>query len=184
MLPTIVILVVLGLLVLWAIGIFNSLTRKRITANGAWSDIDVQLKRRYNLIPNLVETVKGYAKHEQETLENVIKARQQAIDVSGVQNQAAAENMLTGALRQLFALSESYPDLKANTNFMQLQEELTSTENKIGFSRQHYNKTAAQYNEAIAVFPNNMLAGMFNFKIMDFFELDDEAQREAPKVSF
>jgi len=184
MIPTIVVLAVIGVLFLWAIGIYNKLTRKRITANGAWSDIDVQLKRRYNLIPNLVETVKGYAKHEQETLENVIKARQTAIDASGVQGQAMAENMLTGALRQMFALSESYPDLKANQNFMQLQEELTSTENKIGFSRQHYNKTTAQYNEAIAVFPNNVLAGMFNFNVMDFFELDDEAQREAPKVSF
>jgi len=184
MIPTIVVLALIGVLFLWAIGIYNKLTRKRITANGAWSDIDVQLKRRYNLIPNLVETVKGYAKHEQETLENVIKARQTAIDASGVQGQAMAENMLTGALRQMFALSESYPDLKANQNFMQLQEELTSTENKIGFSRQHYNKTTAQYNEAIAVFPNNVLAGMFSFNVMDFFELDDDAQREAPKVSF
>ncbi len=184
MVPTLVALGIVGVLVIWVIAIFNKLTRSRITANGAWSDIDVQLKRRYNLIPNLVETVKGYATHEKETLESVIKARQQAIDASGVQQQAQAENMLTGALRQLFALSESYPDLKANQNFLQLQEELTSTENKIGFSRQHYNKTAAQYNEAIAVFPNNVLAGMFSFNVMDFFELDDEAQREAPKVQF
>ena len=184
MIPTLVALGVIGVLAIWVIAIFNRLTRSRITANGAWSDIDVQLKRRYNLIPNLVETVKGYAKHEKETLESVIKARQQAIDASGIQQQAQAENMLTGALRQLFALSESYPDLKANTNFLQLQEELTSTENKIGFSRQHYNRTAAQYNEAIAVFPNNVIAGMFNFGEMDFFELDDDAQREAPQVSF
>ncbi len=184
MIPTLVALGVIGVLAIWVIAIFNRLTRRRITANGAWSDIDVQLKRRYNLIPNLVETVKGYAKHEKETLESVIKARQQAIDASGIQQQAQAENMLTGALRQLFALSESYPDLKANQNFLQLQEELTSTENKIGFSRQHYNKTAAQYNEAIAVFPNNVIAGMFSFGEMDFFELDDEAQREAPQVSF
>ena len=184
MIPTLVALGVIGVLAIWVIAIFNRLTRSRITANGAWSDIDVQLKRRYNLIPNLVETVKGYAKHEKETLESVIKARQQAIDASGVQQQAQAENMLTGALRQLFALSESYPDLKANTNFLQLQEELTSTENKIGFSRQHYNSTAAQYNESIAVFPNNVIAGMFSFGDMDFFELDDDAQREAPQVSF
>ncbi len=182
--PMLVILGIVVVLAIWVISIFNRLTRGRITANGAWSDIDVQLKRRYNLIPNLVETVKGYAKHEKETLESVIKARQQAIDASGIQQQAQAENMLTGALRQLFALSESYPDLKANTNFLQLQEELTSTENKIGFSRQHYNRTAAQYNEAIAVFPNNVIAGMFNFGEMDFFELDDDAQREAPQVSF
>ena len=182
--PMLVVLGVLVVLAIWVIGIFNKLTRRRIAANGAWSDIDVQLKRRYNLIPNLVETVKGYATHEKDTLESVIKARQTAIDASGVQQQAQAENMLTGALRQLFALSESYPDLKANQNFMQLQEELTSTENKIGFSRQHYNNTAGQYNTAIAVFPNNVIAGMFNFGEMDFFELDDEAQREAPKVSF
>ena len=184
MIPMLVILGIVVVLAIWVISIFNRLTRRRITANGAWSDIDVQLKRRYNLIPNLVETVKGYATHEKETLESVIKARQTAIDASGVQQQAQAENMLTGTLRQLFALSESYPDLKANQNFMQLQEELTSTENKIGFSRQHYNNTAAQYNQAIAVLPNNVIARMFNFGEMDFFELDDDAQREAPKVSF
>ena len=144
----------------------------------------MQLKRRYNLIPNLVETVKGYASHERVTLESVIKARQTAIDVSGMANQAQAENMLSGALRQLFALSERYPDLKANQNFAQLQEELSSTENKIGFSRQHYNRSAGQYNEAIAVFPANMIAGMFNFDRKDFFELEDTGQREAPKVEF
>ncbi len=184
MIGTLIVLGVLAVLAIWAIGIYNGLKRKQITGNGAWADIDVQLKRRYNLIPNLVETVKGYASHERETLESVIKARQQAIDVSGIRDQAQAENMLSGALRQLFALSERYPDLKANQNFMQLQEELASTENKIGFSRQHYNRSAAQYNEAIALFPANMIAGMFNFKDLDYFELDDEAQREAPKVAF
>ncbi len=179
--------IILGLVVvaaLYVVVIYNGLIRKRVAANGAWSDIDVQLKRRYNLIPNLVETVKGYASHERETLESVIKARQTAIDVSGIANQAQAENMLSGALRQLFALSERYPDLKANQNFMQLQEELSSTENKIGFSRQHYNRSAGQYNEAIAVFPANMIAGMFNFDRKDFFELDDTAQREVPQVKF
>ena len=184
---TIPVLIVLGLLVIiafWAIGIYNGLKRKQIAGNQAWADIDVQLKRRYNLIPNLVETVKGYASHERETFEAVTKARQQAIDVSGVAPQAQAENMLTGALRQLFALAESYPDLKANQNFMQLQEELSSTENKIGFARQHYNRSAAQYNEAMAVFPANVVAGMFSFQSMEFFELEDEAQREAPKVQF
>ncbi len=184
MIPSLVILVVLVVVAIFVIGIYNGLVRKRVAANGAWSDIDVQLKRRYNLIPNLVETVKGYASHERETLESVIKARQTAIDVSGIANQAQAENMLSGALRQLFALSERYPDLKANQNFMQLQEELASTENKIGFSRQHYNRSAGQYNEAIAVFPANMIAGMFNFDRKDFFELDDTAQREVPKVEF
>ncbi len=185
MIPSIIILGVLAVLAIWVIAMYNGLVRKRIGAKTAWSDIDVQLKRRYDLIPNLVESVKGYASHEKETLEAVIKARQQAIDISGgVAAQAQAENMLTGALRQLFALSESYPDLKANQNFMQLQEELTSTENKIGFSRQHYNRSAGQYNEGIAVFPANMIAGMFNFQVMEFFELEEEAQREAPKVKF
>ena len=184
MIPTLIILGVLVVVAIFAIGIYTGLVRKRVAANGAWSDIDVQLKRRYNLIPNLVETVKGYASHERETLESVIKARQTAIDVSGIPQQAQAENMLSGALRQLFALSERYPDLKANQNFMQLQEELASTENKIGFSRQHYNRSAAQYNTAREVFPANMFAAMFNSKGMDFFELEDTAQREAPKVSF
>ena len=184
MIPSLVILGVLVVVALYVVVIYNGLIRKRVAANGAWSDIDVQLKRRYNLIPNLVETVKGYASHERETLESVIKARQTAIDVSGIANQAQAENMLSGALRQLFALSERYPDLKANQNFMQLQEELASTENKIGFSRQHYNRSAGQYNEAIAVFPANLIAGMFNFDRKDFFELDDTAQREVPKVEF
>ena len=184
MTATLIMVGVLVVVAIFVIGLYNGLVRKRVAANGAWADIDVQLKRRYNLIPNLVETVKGYASHERETLESVIKARQTAIDVSGIANQAQAENMLSGALRQLFALSERYPDLKANQNFMQLQEELASTENKIGFSRQHYNRSAGQYNEAIAVFPANMIAGMFNFDRKDFFELEDTAQREAPKVEF
>ena len=185
MLGTIIVLAVLGIVVIWVIAMYNGLIRKRVAGNAAWADIDVQLKRRYDLIPNLVETVKGYAGHEKDTLESVIKARQTAIDISGgVAEQAQAENMLSGALRQLFALSESYPDLKANQNFMQLQEELTSTENKIGFARQHYNRSAGQYNEAIAVFPANMIAGMFNFATMEFFELEDQAQREAPQVKF
>ena len=184
MIPIQILFGVVVILGLWLIAIYNGIKRKQIGADQSWSDIDVQLKRRYNLIPNLVETVKGYATHERETLEGVTKARQQAIDVSGVRDQAQAENMLTGALRQLFALSESYPDLKANTNFIHLQEELTGTENKIGFARQHYNRSAAQYNEAIAVFPANMVAGMFNFTTMDYFELEEEAQREVPKVKF
>ncbi len=184
MIPTLIVLGVLGAAAIFVIGVYNGLQRKRIAANASWADIDVQLKRRYNLIPNLVETVKGYATHERETFESVTKARQQAIDVSGVAQQAQAENMLTGALRQLFALAESYPDLKANQNFMQLQEELSSTENKIGFARQHYNRSAAQYNEAMAVFPANVVAGMFSFQSLEFFELEDEAQREAPKVQF
>ena len=184
MVTTLIILGVLVVAAIFVIGLYNGLVRKKAAADGAWSDIDVQLKRRYNLIPNLVETVKGYASHERETLESVIKARQTAIDVSGIAGQAQAENMLSGALRQLFALSERYPELKANQNFMQLQEELASTENKIGFARQHYNRSAVQYNTAIEVFPANMIAGRFNFDKMEYFELEDTAQRETPKVSF
>jgi len=175
----VVVVVVLGL-----IAIYNSLVQKRIRCQEAWSQIDVQLKRRYDLIPNLVETVKGYAAHEKETLERVIQARNQAISAQGVQQQAEAENMLTGALRQLFALSEAYPDLKANQNFAQLQEELTSTENKIAFSRQHYNDSAAVYNTAREKFPNNMIAGMFGFQKRDYFEIEEPTHREAPKVEF
>jgi len=181
--------IVLGIIVLLAIaviGIYNSLVQKRIRCREGWSQIDVQLKRRYDLIPNLVETVKGYAAHEKETLERVIQARNAAIAVGGddVKGQAQAENFLTGALRQIFALSESYPDLKANQNFMQLQEELTSTENRIAFARQHYNDTAAIYNTGREKFPNNVIAGMFKFQARDYFELEEPAEREVPQVKF
>src|SRR5688572_24302444 len=171
-------------LIFMVIGIYNGLQRKRIGAQTAWSDVDVQLKRRYDLIPNLVNTVKGYASHEKGTLEAVISARQRAIDAKSIGEQAQAENMLTQTLGRLFALAEAYPNLKANENFMHLQEELTSTENKVGFARQHYNRSVSQYNEGLAVFPANMIAGMFNFQRMDFFELEDAVQREAPKVAF
>ncbi len=179
--------VVLGLALVVAfivIGIYNRLIRLRVRTEDAWSSIDVQLKRRYDLIPNLVETVKGYAKHERETLDAVIKARQAGIDAGTVAEQAQAENMITGALRQLFALSEAYPDLKANTNFAQLQEELSSTENKIAFSRQHYNDTISRYNATLQTFPTNIVGNSFGFERRDFFEMEDDAQREAPQVSF
>ena len=179
-----IVIVALVLIVVGLIAIYNGLIRKRIRCQEAWSQIDVQLKRRYDLIPNLVETVKGYAAHEKETLERVIQARSQAVAAKGVKQQAEAENFLTGALRQLFALSESYPNLKANENFAQLQEELTSTENKIAFARQHYNDSAAVYNTARLKFPNNMVANMFGFKEQDFFELEEPEAREAPKVQF
>ncbi len=182
--PWIIALGVLLFLALGAIYLYNGLVTRRVRCREAWSQIDVQLKRRYDLIPNLVETVKGYAAHEKETLERVIQARNQAIGAQGVAEQAQAENMLTGALRQLFALSESYPQLKANENFAQLQEELTSTENKIAFSRQHYNDSAAVYNMACQKFPSNVIAGMFGFKMQEYFELEEEEQREAPKVEF
>ena len=178
--------IVLGIIVLLAIvviSIYNSLVQKRIRCREGWSQIDVQLKRRYDLIPNLVETVKGYAAHERETLERVIQARNAAIAVGGddVKGQAQAENFLTGALRQIFALSESYPDLKANQNFMQLQEELTSTENRIAFARQHYNDQVMGYNTAIRQIPRNIVASVGGFIRESFFEIE-EKDREVPKV--
>ena len=181
-----VIIAIVVVLLLLVISVYNSLVKKRIRCREAWSQIDVQLKRRYDLIPNLVETVKGYAAHERETLERVIQARTAAVAVppGDVKGQAQAENFLTGALRQLFALSESYPNLKANENFMQLQEELTSTENRIAFARQHYNDSAAVYNTAREKFPNTLIAGMFNFQAQDYFELEEPAERETPKVKF
>jgi len=179
--------IILGIAVLLAIfivAIYNGLVQKRIRCEEAWSQVDVQLKRRYDLIPNLVETVKGYAAHEKQTLENVVKARNQAIAASGVKQQAEAENMLSGALRQLFALSEAYPNLKANENFAQLQEELSSTENRIAFARQHYNDSAAVYNTAREKFPSNLIAGMFHFQRRDYFELEEPEAKQAPKVKF
>lgn len=185
----IVLLVIIGALVLYFVAVYNGLIAKRVECENAWSQIDVQLKRRYDLIPNLVETVKGYAGHEKETLEAVIQARNTAIstDSNDIAATAQAENALSGTLRQLFALSESYPDLKANENFMQLQEEVTSTENRISFSRQHYNDSVSLYNTAISQIPANIVAGMGGFVKRDFFELDTAeaaAVQQAPKVSF
>jgi len=181
---TLIILGVIVLVVLALIAIYNSLVQKRIRCQEAWSQIDVQLKRRYDLIPNLVETVKGYAAHEKDTLERVINARSRAIAASGVKEQAEAENFLTGALRQLLALSEAYPNLKANENFARLQEELASTENRIAFARQYYNDSCAVYNTACQKFPANLVANAFGFKPAVFFELEAPAEREAPKVKF
>lgn len=167
---------------------YNSLVRKNVDCDNGWSQIDVQLKRRYDLIPNLVETVKGYAAHERGTLEAVISARNQAVRVSnenaGVAQRAEAEGMLTQALGRLFALSEAYPDLKANANFAQLQEELTSTENKIGFSRQHYNDCVGRFEVARQSFPTNLVAALFGFKSREYFKVEAAAEREAPKVKF
>jgi LemA protein len=180
-----IILVVIAVLAVITIFMYNALVRLKKIVQTAWAQIDVQLKRRYDLIPNLVETCKGYMKHEREVLENVTKARQQAIDVSGVQEQAKAENMLTQTLRSLFAVAENYPDLKANQNMLALQEELTSTENKIAFSRQHYNDSVMTYNTKIAVFPSNLMANLFNFTPAEFFELEEGApERQAPQVRF
>lgn len=179
-------LVILGVLAVAAfiVVLYNRLVRGRLRVENAWSQIDVQLKRRHDLIPNLVETVKGYASHERDTLEATIQARNAAVSATGVAQQAGAENMLTQALGKLFALSEAYPDLKANTNFQHLQEELVSTENKIGFARQHYNDTVASYNAQIEAFPSNLVANPFHFEKRQFFEIEEPTHREAPSVSF
>lgn len=180
-----IILVVIGILLVAAIFMYNSLVRLKKILESAWAQIDVQLKRRYDLIPNLVETCKGYMKHEREVLENVTKARQQAIDVSGVKEQAKAENFLSQTLRSLFAVVENYPDLKANQNMLALQEELTATENRISFARQHYNDSVMNYNTRIAVFPSNIIANLFRFTPSEFFELEEGApERQAPQVKF
>ena len=179
----VLVVIVLGIVV-WAVGGYNGLVRLRNQLENAWAQIDVQLKRRHDLIPDLVETVKGYAAHERKTLEAVIQARNMAIAAKGVAERAEAEGALTGALKSLFAVAEAYPELKANQNFMQLQEELTSTENKVAFSRQFYNDSVMSYNTQIEVFPQNLIAGMFGFARREFFEVKAEAEREAPKVSF
>jgi LemA protein len=179
-----ILLVFLGLLALIAVALYNGLVRLRQQVKNAWSQIDVQLKRRYDLIPNLVETAKGYIKHERGTLEAVTKARQQAIDASGVAEQAKAENFLTSTLRSLFAVVENYPDLKANQNMLALHEELTSTENKIAFARQFYNDSVMKYNTKTKTVPTNIIAGMFTFAEEEFFETEAPAEREAPKVQF
>src|SRR5262245_1728239 len=160
------------LLVLMLVGLYNSLISLAVEVKNAWSQIDVQLKRRYDLIPNLVEVVKGYAKHERETLEAVINARNKAASATTVAETSAAEGALSGALGRLFALSEAYPDLKANTNFLALQEELTATENRIGFARQHYNDSVTKFNTSLMSFPANVFGGMLGFKPADFFKLD------------
>lgn len=167
------------------IGIYNSLVALKNQVKNAWAQIEVQLKRRHDLIPNLIESVKGYMAHEASTLENVTKARQQAINISGdAKIQAQAENVLSGALKSLFAVAESYPDLKANQNFLQLQEELVSTENRISFARQAYNDGVMEYNNKKEVFPNNIIVGSFNFPAFNFFEIENAAEREVPKVQF
>lgn len=175
---------VLVVLVGWAVGIYNGLVRLRNAVRDAWAQIDVQLKRRYDLIPNLVETAKGYMKHERETFEAVTQARAAAAGATSIADRGQKEAGLTAALGRLFAVAEAYPDLKANQNFLSLQEELTSTENKISFARQFYNDTVMNLNNKIEMFPSNIVAGMFNFSEGEFFELQDEAQREAPKVDF
>ena len=178
-----VLLGIVVLLVLFLVFTYNKLVRLRNQIDASWSQIDVQLRRRYDLIPNLVETVKGYAAHERETFENVTRARQQAISAEGIENQAQAENMLTAALRQLLAVAEAYPDLKANQNFLALQEELTATEGRIAFSRQFYNDRVLVYDNALEQFPSNTVAGMFNFEPRAYFEAE-EVSRQPVNVDF
>jgi len=184
MIPGLVLGGIVLVVVIALVTIYNGLVRLRNQVKNAWAQIDVQLKRRHDLIPNLVETVKGYMVHERETLENVTKARNLAAQASGVPQQAQAETNLNRALGQFFLVVENYPDLKANQNFLALQEELTSTENKIGFARQFYNDQVMQFNNKIQMFPSNVVAGMFSFKAGDFFEIEDAAEREVPQVSF
>jgi LemA protein len=182
----IVVGVIVLLLVVWLFATYNGLVRLRNQAKNAWSQIDVQLKRRHDLIPNLVETVKGYAAHERQTLEAVTQARNIAVGAvgKGVGEQAKAEGGLSGALSRLLAVAEQYPNLKANENFLALQEELSSTENKISFSRQFYNDSVLNYNNKTQTAPSNIVAGMFGFKSSEFFQVETPAEKEVPKVSF
>jgi LemA protein len=180
----IILLAIVIVLVVYFFGIYNSLVSLRKQVDNAWAQIDVQLKRRYDLIPNLVETVKGYMQHERETLEKVVSARNLAQGARGVSEKAAAEAQLTTALNGFFAVAEQYPDLKANTNMMQLQEELRSTENKVSFARQYYNDIVTSYNIKLETVPSNMVANMGGFKPRELFELTDPTQREVVKVQF
>ena len=182
----IIIIIIVGLLLLavfYVIGVYNKLVNARNKVDNQFSQIDVQLKRRADLIPNLVETVKGYAKHEEGTLTAVINARNKAVKANGVNEKIDAENHLTGALTKLFALTESYPELKANENFISLQKDLTDTEDKITYARQFYNDTAMNFNNLVEMFPSNIVASMFGFKKYDFFEAN-EKDKETPKVKF
>lgn len=179
-----IIVIVVGGLVGYVLVAYNSLIRQRNQVRESWSDIDVQLKRRYNLIPNLVETVKGYATHEREAFESVTQARAKALGAQSPGDKAQAENALTSTLKTLFAVAEAYPDLKANVNFLELQRELSDTENKIQAARRFYNTTVRDYNTAVESVPTNIVANIFSFKKEEFFELEEEAARSVPKVEF
>lgn len=180
----IIFIVLIVFVILFFVSIYNALIRLRNQVKNAWAQIDVQLKRRHDLIPNLIETVKGYMTHERQIMENITKYRSQAMNAQTVGEKAQAESLLSGALGQLRVQVENYPDLKANQNFLALQEELTATENKISFARQNYNDQVMMFNNKIQMFPSNIVAGMFNFKEEEFFELKDQAEKEVPKVSF
>jgi LemA protein len=186
--PEYIVLGVIALVLLYLVSTYNKLVRLRVGKNEAWSDIEVQMKRRYNLVPNLVETVKGYAGHEKDTLERVIAARGAAVSAGGSPGeQAGAENIFTGALRQLLAVSEAYPELKADKGFIKLQDELSSLEDIIQKARRFFNGNVREMNMAVQEFPSNIIAGLFNFENGEFFELDEaeaEAAKQAPKVQF
>ena len=177
---------IVAVVIIVLVVMYNGLVQAKNSVKNAWSQIDVQLKRRHDLIPNLVETVKGYMKHERETLESVTKARQQAVDLSNasVADRAKIENFLSQTLKSLFAVSENYPDLKANQNFLGLQEEITTTENRVSFSRQAYNDEVLNLNNKTEMFPTNIIAGMFNFEQAEFFEIEDITEKKVPKVQF
>lgn len=178
------ILLVVLVLIVWFLSAYNGLVRLRNSVKNAWSQIDVQLKRRHDLIPNLVETVKGYATHEKSTFDAVVKARSAALSAQNISEKIQAEQNLSGALGRLLLLVENYPDLKANQNYLALQEELTSTENKIGFARQFFNDQVMTYNNKIQSIPTNYIANFFQFKEETFFEVQDAVEREVPKVQF
>jgi LemA protein len=180
----ILIVVVLVVIVVIFIGLYNSIVSLRNRVDNAWSQIDVQLRKRFDLIPNLVETVKGYAAHERETLEKVIEARQLGMNASSVKDQAQADNMISGTLKSLFAVTENYPNLKADAHFTKLMEELQGIESNIAFARQFYNDMVMQFNTRVQTFPGNIFAGMFNFKIKDYFLVEESAAREPVKVQF
>lgn len=184
MIVTIILIVVAVVIVIWLVGGYNALVKLRVRVDEAWSDIDVQLKRRYNLIPNLVETVKGYAKHEKGVFEEVTKARNMAMKAESPAAQAEADNMLTGALKSLFAVAENYPDLKANQNFLDLQQKLAEVEEHVQASRRFYNGNVRDYNTKIQVFPMNIVAGIFRFTKREFFEVENEEEKKAPQVKF
>lgn len=179
-----IIIIVAAAVILWMIATYNGLIMRRRRVDEAWSDIDVQLKRRYDLIPNLVEAVKGYAKHESRVFEEVTKARTAAMGAQSIEEHSQAENMLTGALKSLFAVAEAYPDLKASQNFAKLQDELSDTENKIQAARRFYNGNIRDYNTRREQFPTNLMANAFGFKERNFFELNDEKERATPTVKF
>lgn len=178
------ILILAVVLVIYGVGIYNTLVKKRTMVEEGWSGIDVQLKKRHNLIPNLVETVKGYASHEKETLDQVIKARNSALNADGIAAQTAAENQLNSALANVFALSEAYPDLKANTNFLQLQGQLSEIESDVEKARRYYNATARENNIMVESFPSNLIAGMGGFGVEEYFEIEEPGERALPKVNF